>query len=129
MMGFHCSISFMKDRRAFSLLEMLIASIIVTVAFTALIIALTMIMKAGGSEELYMSAAHLAQDKMEEIRNMAYSDIDSEAKSEVPDFPAFTREVIVTTPSTGIKQIATTVEWLSGEDTLDYTLQTYRADI
>ena len=56
-------------------------------------------------------AVVLAQARMEEIRNIAYDSIASEAKAQVTGFPSFDRQVDIIEPLAGLKQVTTTVYW------------------
>jgi len=68
----------------------------------------------------------LAQKKIEEIRNSAFSAISSEAKAIISEDPAYQRQVIVATPSTNLKNVKVIVSWSPGEGSETcITIETY----
>jgi hypothetical protein len=83
----------------------------------------------GGQNEDAVISANLAQEKIEELRNAAYSSIVSESKAAVAGFPAFNRKVDVTTPRTGLKQISVTVYWFARNTETSANMVTYVSDI
>lgn len=84
----------------------------------------------GGQNEDTIIAANLVQEKIEELRNAAYAAIASEVKAAVSDFPAFERQVDVTTlPVTGLKQISVTVYWFAKAAETSTNMVTYVSDI
>lgn len=84
----------------------------------------------GGQNEDTIIAANLVQEKIEELRNAAYSTIASEVKAAVSGFSAFERQVDVTTlPVTGLKQISVTVYWFAKAAETSTNMVTYVSDI
>jgi hypothetical protein len=76
-------------------------------------------------------ATHLAQYRMEELRNVAYASLADEAKASISSptgFTRFSREVTVTTPQTNLKQITVTVYWTTTGGETSVSLQTYRSN-
>ncbi|MEW6308461.1 MAG: type II secretion system protein [Bacillota bacterium] len=56
-------------------------------------------------------ATALCQEKLEALRHSGYTAIQAEAAAPVPGFTAYTREVLVTSPETGLKQVTVIVTW------------------
>ena len=83
----------------------------------------------GGQNEDTVIAANLAQEKIEESRNAAYAVIVSEAKAVVTGFPVFQRQVDVTTPQAGLKQISVTVYWFAKNTETSTNMVTYVSDV
>ncbi|MBI5124006.1 MAG: hypothetical protein HZA72_01145 [Candidatus Omnitrophica bacterium] len=84
---------------------------------------------AGGVNEDELVAANLAQEKIEELRNTQYAGIVQETPAvAVAGFPAFTREVLVSTPQTGLKQITVNVYYYVKNTQTSTTIVTYVSD-
>jgi len=60
------------------------------------------------------TAAILAQQKIEELKDTGFASISSEAKTAIASYPAYSRQVIVSTPHTDLKDIQVTVFWRPG---------------
>ena len=84
---------------------------------------------SGGENETELVAISLAQEKTEELRNKSYPNIVNEAKAVVPGFSAFQREVMLTIPQAGLKQVSVNVYWFTKADELNVSLVTYVSDI
>src|SRR3989338_2453542 len=84
--------------KGFSLLEVLLAVVLMVSGSLVLLRAMTIGLFAGGDNENALIAITLAQEKMEELRNSSYTNIANETKAAVSGFPAFSREVVVSTP-------------------------------
>ena len=109
----------------FTLLEVLVAMAIFSVAVLGLAVGATSIMRANKTSYLNTVATNLAQDKLEELKARTVANITSCSLS--CDSPAltnknvtFTRTWTVTTnsPATGVNRIDVTVQWQ------DYTSRT-----
>jgi hypothetical protein len=82
--------------------------------------------------ENVLLAMHLAQRRLEELRQTAYASVDDESKASVSSpsgFDQFSREVDVTTPYTDLKQIIVRVYWDAPGGETNVSLQTYRANL
>lgn len=111
--------------KGFTLLEVLLAVILLTVSFLVLTEGLTLGLVAASDSESMLIATHLAQEKLEEIRNRSYGAIASETKAPVSGYSAFEREVTVTLPQANLKQVSVDVTWLHKTDELKVNLVTY----
>ena len=103
--------------------------ILVSTAFVSLMQVLSAGLFAGGDNENQLVAINLAQEKIDELRNKSYSNIVNETKAAVSGFPAFQREVAVTSPQAGLKQVSVNLYWFSKADELSAGLATYVSDI
>ena len=118
-----------KLKDGFTLLEILITIVLLTVGVVALVQMFNMGMFASADTENTLVATNLAQEKMEEIRNKAYLDINDEEKAEVPDFTFFQREVVVSVPQAGLKLVTVSVYWTVRGQEQTVSLVTYVSDI
>ena len=118
-----------RKSKGFTLLEVLLAVILFTVGFTALLQAMSVGLFAGGENENELVAVNLAQEKIEELRNKSYSAITNETKAVVAGFPAFAREAVITIPQTSLKQVSVNVYWYSKSNELNTSVVTYVSDI
>ncbi|MCK5014684.1 MAG: type II secretion system protein [Candidatus Omnitrophica bacterium] len=105
-------------KKGFTLLEMLVTIVLLTVGITSILQIAGMAMFADTNLENVTIARYLAQEAMEEIKDAAsYSDIDSfasERSSLTGDFADFDREVTI---SGDPKQVDVTVYWtVKGQD-------------
>lgn len=115
--------------KGFSLLEVLLAVLLVTVGFVTLSGAFSVGIFASGNNETLLLGTHLAQEKIEEIRNHSYASIANEARAAVSGFSAFDREVVVSTAVTNLKQVTVNVYWNNKDDELSTSLVTYVSNI
>lgn len=114
-----------RREKGFTLLEVLLTIILIAVGFTALLQAFSIGLFSGAENENELIAMTLAQEKMEDLRNRTYVSIVSEARAAVTGYPSFERQVVVTTPQTGLALITTTVFWASKGSDLSVVLVTY----
>jgi len=88
--------------------------------------------QAGATDaENVLLATHLAQRRLEELRNVSYASLLSEAKASVTSpsgYSRFSREVAVTTPDASLKQVVVTVSWNGPGGEALVSLQTYRSN-
>ncbi len=119
----------MRRKSGFTLLEILLTIILIVTAFSALSQAVSSGFFSASENENDLVAVHLAQEKMEELRNKSYSTVVNETKAVVSGFSAFQREVIVTTPQTNLKQVNVIVYWFSKASELNVNLVTYVSNI
>ena len=124
----------MLSRKGFTLLELMLALALFASGTVAIMELLRQAEASRTDGENILIATHLAQRRLEELRQTAYGSIDDESKASVSSpsgFDHFSREVEVTTPYTDLKQIVVKVYWaVPGEDEeTDVSLQTYRANL
>ena len=116
-------------RGGFTLLEIMISLVLFSVG-TLAIMSLMQRAHAGIADgENVLIATHLAQWKLEALRNDAYADIASESKASITTpsgYTRFSQAVTVTTPQTNLKQIVVTVYWDTPGSEADVSLQTHR---
>lgn len=116
--------------RGFSLLEVLLAILLFGTGFVFLLQTISTGLFAGSVSENDVIAANLAQEKAEEVRNTAFASIASQTPaSQVTSFPAFTREVLVTTTQAGLKQITVNVYWYARNIQTSFSVVSYVSDV
>lgn len=115
--------------KGFSLLEVMLTIILFGTGLAMLLQVVSTCLFVGGQNEDTIIAANLVQEKIEELRNAAYSTIASEVKAAVTGFSAFERQVDVTIPQTGLKQISVTVYWFAKAAETSTNMVTYVSDI
>lgn len=118
-----------RSRKGFTLLEVLLAVVLMAGGFIALSQAVVTGLFVSGGSEQELVAANLAQERMEDIRNTAYASVTNEARAPVAGFTTYEREVVVTTPLASMKQVNVTVYWQSKSEELSFSLVTYVSDI
>lgn len=118
---------YLRLETGFTLLEALIAMVLMIVGFAVLLQAIGAGLSAGSENENDLLAVNLAQEKIEGLRNAAYLDIINETKKEVPNFSVFWREVIVQALEPCLKQVMVNVYWFSKGSELSQSAVTYIA--
>lgn len=119
----------MTPKKGFTLLEVLLTVVLVSVGFAALLQSAGVAIFASGSNELELTAVNIAQNKMEDIRTGPYTSIVNESRSVLGDYPAFEREVVVTTPVTNLRQVTVNVYWTTKSTENNISLVTYVSNI
>ena len=114
----------------FTLLEILIALIIFTLAVVVIAGLFSTGLISSLDSENTTIAMNLAQRRMEEIRNLGFTNINDEFKGNVADFPGFQREVEISDPpgdpmTDDLKEITVTVYWTYKGEEVDVSLETY----
>lgn len=104
---------FGKTRKTggFSLFEVMLVIVILVAAFLPLIQIVSKSLIISGEAKGTNMALKLAQSKLEQFKNTAYSSISNEAKTAVTGSPGYSRQVVVTTPSTGLRNVSVIVYW------------------
>ena len=117
-----------SNKSGFTLLETLIAILLLSIGATALIWAFSAGLFASTDADNVDLALNVAQAKMEEIKNTSYSGIASAAKAAVPGVSGFQQSVNVTVVYTGLKQVDVTVYWSPQGVETNISLSTYIAN-
>ncbi len=112
-------------KSGFTLLEVLIALLVFTSGVIVMMGLFSRGLVSAADAEDTTIAMNLAQRRMEEIKNLDFTGIVSEAKAPVSGFPGFQREVAVTAPETDLKQVTVTVSWTFKDDEISVPLVTY----
>jgi len=96
-------------------MEVLLVIILLVAAFIPLLQVFSSGLLVSNEVKGSNTAVILAQQKLGEIKNISFSAITNEAKAVISTYPAYQRQVIVTTPSTNLKDIMIIVYWKPGE--------------
>jgi type IV pilus assembly protein PilV len=120
-------------KRGFSLLEMLMAIVLLAVGLLAVMQAFSGGLFAGVNTENNMTALYLAQEKLEELKGSGFSAVTDETRvsNEVSLGTlgaVFDREVIVTDVAPDLKQVEVFVYWTPRGQEVNLRLITYRVD-
>jgi prepilin-type N-terminal cleavage/methylation domain-containing protein len=134
MGSFRIPNSAFRIARGFTLLELMLAMSLLATGTIAIVELIQRAQMASRDGEQVLIATYLAERRLEELRNVAYASLASEARASVSSpsgFTQFDRQVTVTTPFTNLRQIVVTVYWdapgPAGETNV--SLQTYRSNI
>ena len=121
-----------KRTSGFTLLEILLALVLFTTGTMAVADLLQRAHAGQADGENVLIATHLAQRRLEELRNTSYGGLTDESKASVSSpsgYTRFSREVTVTTPYTNLKQIVVTVYWTGVGGETNVAVRTYRSNI
>lgn len=120
--------------RGFTLIEVIIAMFILTVALLSLVSVTIMVIKGNSFSKEMTTATTLARDKLEQIKNMSYITVTSGTTSDYKNLDStdgtagafYTRTLVVTdsTPAANMKTITVTVSWNWGVMPRSVTLST-----
>jgi prepilin-type N-terminal cleavage/methylation domain-containing protein len=114
--------------RGFTFIETLIGLTILSIGVLALIELQYVVLKGNSASQKRLTAASLAEVRMNELRNVGYANIIAEAPTQVSstNMPnaTFTRQVIVAndTPVANSKTVTINVTWSDGSKTNTYSL-------
>ncbi|MEA3416821.1 MAG: prepilin-type N-terminal cleavage/methylation domain-containing protein [Thermodesulfobacteriota bacterium] len=106
------------NNSGFTLIEVLIAMVILTVGLLGTAALIIGIINSNKLSNRISTATVLAQDKMEDIKRIGYNNAVSETKASMSSpYDNYEREVTVTSnsPSNGMKTINVTVYWESSK--------------
>jgi len=117
-------------RRGFTLLEMMLVIILLGVGiFPLMQLFSSSVVQSSGTTKNNL-AIHLAQQKIEQIKNISFSAIEStsEAVGSIQGYVDFSREAVVSEVSPNLKDITVTVYWGSGASSGSFSVRTYIAN-
>jgi Tfp pilus assembly protein PilV len=101
-----------KSREGFTLIEVVFALGLFVLALGALPGVLVRAVQSNGYARRLTTATHLAQDKLETIRNTPYTNVTSGQDQTTEGAITYTRQWTVSSgPTTTTRQVAVTVSW------------------
>jgi len=115
----------LKNRKGFTLLEMMLVILFIGVGFLSILQLMVANLAAEKDIESTYLAMNIAAGKMEQLANLPFNSIVSENTVEVTDFPGYYQFVNVVSAEASLKQITVRLSWL---DQL-YLLETLRGNI
>ena len=121
-----------RSTGGFTLLEMMLALVLFAVGTVAAMELFHRAQAGATDAENVMMATQLAQRRLEELRNVSYASLATEAKATITSptgFTRFSREVTVTTPYANLKQVVVTTYWTGVGGETSVSLQTYRSGV
>ncbi|MBW2741402.1 MAG: prepilin-type N-terminal cleavage/methylation domain-containing protein, partial [Deltaproteobacteria bacterium] len=95
----------LRSGDGFTLIEVLIAMVILSIGLLGTAALITGIIRGNQVSNRITTATVLAQDKMEEIKNMQYLNVVAESLSIITDYPLYKREVAVDPLGTGTQTV------------------------
>ncbi|MBW1698731.1 MAG: prepilin-type N-terminal cleavage/methylation domain-containing protein [Deltaproteobacteria bacterium] len=112
-----------KKDSGFTLVEVLVTMVILAIALLGMAALLAGIMQGNTYSNMVTTATTLAQEKLEEVRRIGYSGVESgeENYGDITDFPLFKRTTNVTSdsPAAGMKTVTVTVYWNSNNKSVE----------
>jgi type IV pilus assembly protein PilV len=101
----------------FTLIEIMITLVILSIGLTALAGLQVSAIKGNTFSKRMTAAVSIANQKLEQIKDTAYANILSESSTQIPD-TGFTRQVTVTnnSPMANTKTVIVTVTWSDGSN-------------
>ena len=114
----------MRDRTGFTLVELLLALLLITAGLFPLLNLVSTSLFVAGNSQTMLSALNLAQAKMEDIKNTPFDSVITQAKSSVPGASGYSQEVQVSNPETTLKDIKVIIYWKEKSAELNLNLET-----
>jgi type IV pilus assembly protein PilV len=110
-----------RENSGFTLMEVLVAMLILSVGLLGMAALITGIINSNKLSNRISTATVLAQDKMEEVRQVGYSGMPASDTTTTEDYNSITNYSLykrvtftdVANPATGMKTITVTVYWES----------------
>jgi len=99
------------NEKGFTLVELLVAMIIIMVALVPLLYMFTNGMTTTFDTQRRQVATTIAEKTIEEVRTLSFASVASVAEATVTEDNRFTREVVVTDRSATLKEINVIVRW------------------
>jgi prepilin-type N-terminal cleavage/methylation domain len=117
-------------KRGFTLAEVLVTLVIITVGMVALLMAFSLALSVSGNVEAEDAAIEIANAAMEELKSTAYSGLQDYTKDAGTIFSGVTgyTVTVTTTKPANPAEIDVTVSWLVKGGTASVTLTTLAAD-
>ena len=120
----------LKTEKGFTLLEVLVAIVLLVVGVAVLVGLFSNALIGSSDAENTTIAMNLIQGRMEEIRNLGFSNIIPEPKVDVSGFPGFQRKVSIDDPEgdptvNDLKQVTVTVYWIFKGNEVNISAVTY----
>ena len=113
------------NNSGFTLMEVLVAMVILTVGLLGVAALIAGIINSNKLSNRISTATVLAQDKMEDINRLGYSNAVSETRASMSSpYDNYEREVTITpnSPATGMSMVTVTVYWESSKSVVLQTI-------
>jgi type IV pilus assembly protein PilV len=113
-----------RDANGFTLIEILIATVIITVASLGIASLTIGIMRGNSFSKQMTTATTLAQDRLEEAKRLGYKNVGTQVGAEnygtIANFSGYKRVITVNdnTPASQMKTINVTVHWNSDKSSV-----------
>jgi Tfp pilus assembly protein PilV len=113
--------------KGYTLMEVLLVVLVLVLAFFPLLQMLMTGIIVSADAENKNTAVALAQKRLEELKFGTYDSVSNEALTSVTSYPAFFRQVNVTTPDANLKDVKVTISWGGGQKADRITIETFIA--
>jgi len=115
--------------KGFTLLEILIAIVLIVVGLVALMGVMSVGMCADAALEYRLTALNLANEKLEELKDSTYISLKSKKEKSILGFDFVDeRKVTVKKIDTNLKDVKVEVKWTQKGSTQSVAVETYIAD-
>ncbi len=107
----------LKTDAAFTLIEVMIGMVILTIVSLGLMSLTVSIIRGNAFSRRMTTASTLAQDKIEQVKRLGYANANTAVGTEnygsITDFPGFKRVTVIEndTPTTNVRTVTVTVSW------------------
>lgn len=118
----------MRPHKGFTLLEVLIATLLVGISLFSIMELFNRGIFATGDARDYLLATSLTQEKLEELTNTSFSNVQSLDKNPVDGFARFERQVDVASVDANLKRVTVTSFWNVPNGEANVSLVTYKAN-
>jgi len=116
-----------STNKGFSLLEVLITTVLLAIGVAAVLWALNIALFARSDVESVARALNISQAKIEEIKNTAFGNVNTSGPAPDATFPFFSTTVTASN-NANIKQVDVAVSWPTKGGTANVTLTTLAAN-
>lgn len=118
----------MKNQ-GFSFLEILLATVLLSIGLVGLVNAFSIGLSESVEAKHFAVVKNLAEEKLEEIRNLTYTNVVTEARAQVPGFTDYEHEVQVSEIQTGLKEVQIEIFWQTKGGEVSISLASFVSDI
>lgn len=115
--------------KGFSFLELLLATVLLSVGLVGLVNAFSIGLTGSSQAKQLAVAKNLAEERLEDIRNLLYINVVDEARAPIAGFADYEREVSVSDIQSGLREVQIDVFWPAKGGEASISLWSYVSDI
>jgi hypothetical protein len=112
------------NKSGFTILEMMLVVVFFVLAFFPLLSSLLQGFWGGNEVSNTITAIHLTENKIEQLKDSSFSGVTSEAKASVPNYSGYSRQVIVNINRTDLKDVQVITFWNERGTEISYEAKT-----
>lgn len=119
-------------KTGFSFLEVLLATLLLSIGLVGLINVFSIGLSESVEAKHFALAKNLTEEKLEEIRNLSYTNVVTEPRADVSGFSGYQREVLVSEipeSDSGLKEVQINLFWDAKGGEVSISLHSYVSDI